>query len=154
MYLIGFRTVGSSSAVPTEDDLHPVYPQPHGPPPPNPPHWGSWPYDDASDDDEYGQNVPAWYERDTDDVEILSELSMEGLELEGEEAGVEGGAVGAEEEDAEMYAFGDFYDPFNRRMVRSLADVLDLVYSCFRSRRTPRPNGKEYCVEPVVSLFL
>lgn len=50
----------AGSVVPQEDVAHPVLPQPHGPPPLNPAHWDTWPYDCASDDEEYGRNVPAW----------------------------------------------------------------------------------------------
>jgi hypothetical protein len=123
---------GFEPRVQQDDDperLHPVTPQPHAPPRSRAaaPQWDGWPYDEPSDDEEYGENVPAWRDSGADELLSLSENDSDGNDSDGNESdGGEGGDGGggdgaaAEEDDDEenqIYDFGEFYDPFNRRML-------------------------------------
>lgn len=132
--MIGSLAVGFQAprfaANPDEDPerLHPVTPQPHHIllATDTAPQWDGWPYDAASDDDDYGRNVPAWQTDGVDDMltVTLSEDNEEG-DGSGSDGGSEGGGGGAGGEEGD----GD-EDEDDENQVRAHLVCLALTAAC------------------------
>lgn len=115
------------------------------------PRWDSWPYDALSDDEDYGRNVPAWFDDHQDELLSLTDDSDGGGGDDGDAGDTDGGgamhdaadgglATSGDEsaegdvadlDDDAVFEWGDFYDPFNRRM------VCDAPLACALACRSP-----------------